>query len=94
MKLTSWKSKLSFNDTEDNQTEKSANEYKEDESEGIFYLKRKVANEVFAAEIHKREHDDPKVREAMGEELSKWVKFDAYEVVEDTPDIVNKIDSK
>ena len=57
-------------------------------------MKRNGPNEVFASEVKRTEFDDPEIKQAMKEELDKWQKFEAYEIIEDLDEIKDKIDSR
>ena len=53
------------------------------EVEGIFYLRREFPVEVLAALVEPKDYDHPEVKEAMNDELMKWERFGAYEIVTD-----------
>ena len=49
----------------------------------MFYLKRNDPVPVFATLLKTSEYSNPDVKDAMSEELSKWLKYGAYEEVDD-----------
>ena len=53
------------------------------EETGVFFLKRHDPIEVLAATIPSSQYNNPEVKEAMIEELTKWKTFGAYDLVED-----------
>ena len=48
----------------------------------------------YAAEVKRLDYKSPEIIAAMNEELDKWVKFQAYDVDEDSPEIKEKMDSR
>ena len=96
--MKSWKyikrNRIKFDEANMKSTENNHTTHIENEQEGIFYLKRIEPVTVYAAEVSKKEYKNPEVVEAMREELEKWNKFNAYEIVEDNSSIPEKIDAR
>ena len=47
------------------------------------FKSRLEPTKVHAVEITKKDYSRPEIQEAMREEIKKWNKFDAFELVED-----------
>ena len=64
------------------------------EKDGVANLRstEKIPVKVLAVEIPKKEYDRPEIQEAMREEIKKWNKFGAFELVQD--DGQDKIDCR
>ena len=74
---------LAVNEEEDAETEEEPGTVEKSmEAEGIFYLKRADPVEVLAALVSPKEYNNPEVKEAMSDELEKWERFGAYEIVD------------
>ena len=53
------------------------------EEKGVFFLTRKEQIEVLATMVPSAEYAHPEVKAAMEDELAKWERFEAYEVIDD-----------